>query len=71
MRELKIGRAKDNDIFIDDNSVSRYHAVLVLSDDEFVIVDNNATNGTFVNALIYHLGDKASSLLLDNGHTIC
>jgi hypothetical protein len=49
MRELKIGRAKDNDIFIDDNSVSRYHAVLVLSDDEFVIVDNNATNGTFVN----------------------
>jgi 23S rRNA pseudouridine1911/1915/1917 synthase len=28
-------------------------------------------NGTFVNALIYHLGDKASNLLLDNGHTIC
>ncbi len=49
MRELKIGRAKDNDIYVDDNSVSRYHAVLVLSDDEYVIVDNNATNGTFVN----------------------
>jgi hypothetical protein len=49
MTELRIGRSKKNEIFIDDNSVSNYHAILIISQDEYAIVDHNSTNGTFVN----------------------
>ncbi len=44
-----IGRSPDNDIFLDDVTVSRKHAVLVQSDGEFRIEDLGSLNGTFVN----------------------
>jgi hypothetical protein len=44
-----IGRSPDNDIFLDDVTVSRKHAVLVHADGEFRIEDLGSLNGTFVN----------------------
>ena len=45
----KVGRSRDNDIFIVDPSVSRSHAVLDVRNGELVVRDNGSTNGTFVN----------------------
>jgi FHA domain/zinc-ribbon domain len=44
-----IGRSPDCDIFLDDVTVSRRHAVLERSDDSFTIEDQGSLNGTFVN----------------------
>jgi hypothetical protein len=44
-----IGRSPDCDIFLDDVTVSRKHAVLVQRDGELVIEDQGSLNGTFLN----------------------
>jgi len=44
-----IGRDKGMDIFLDDNSVSREHAVLFFYNNRFYIRDLKSTNGTIVN----------------------
>ena len=50
-RERKsVGRTKENDLTIDDQSVSKIHASLVLnSDNELMVADTGSTNGTFIN----------------------
>ncbi|HZQ15206.1 MAG TPA: FHA domain-containing protein [Gaiellaceae bacterium] len=45
----RIGRSPDCDIFLDDVTVSRNHAVLVEEDGKFFVEDQNSLNGTFVN----------------------
>jgi hypothetical protein len=45
----RLGRSRDNDIFIVDPSVSRHHAVLEMRDGKLVVRDTGSTNGTFVN----------------------
>ncbi len=44
-----IGRSPDNDVFLDDVTVSRKHAVVVQDGGEFRIEDLGSLNGTFVN----------------------
>ena len=44
-----IGRSPDCEIFLDDVTVSRKHAVLQRRDKTFVIEDLGSLNGTFVN----------------------
>jgi hypothetical protein len=44
-----IGRSPECEIFLDDVTVSRKHAVLVRNDDEYRIEDLGSLNGTFVN----------------------
>lgn len=44
-----IGRSPDCDIFLDDVTVSRRHAVLLERDGHFVVEDLGSLNGTFVN----------------------
>jgi len=46
---VSIGRNKDNDIQIDDPSVSAYHAKLVSFFKPTYIQDLRSTNGTYVN----------------------
>jgi hypothetical protein len=46
---LTIGRSPDADIFLDDVTVSRRHAVLVRWPGGFAIEDQGSLNGTFVN----------------------
>ena len=43
------GRHPDADIFLDDVTVSRKHAVLVQKDGGFFIEDQGSLNGTFLN----------------------
>ena len=52
--EIKIGRAKLNDIILNDPSVSRVHAVIKFEKGKLSIVDSS-TGGTFIN------NDKVSS----------
>ena len=62
-----VGRTKENDLAIEDESVSKIHAALVLnSDSRLMVADTGSTNGTFINgeriaygrAFIINDGDK-------------
>src|SRR5271155_5565586 len=44
----RIGRRTDNDIVLDDDDVSRYHAVVIDTGSSFVISDLRSTNGVQV-----------------------
>jgi hypothetical protein len=46
---LTIGRSPDCDVFLDDVTVSRKHAVLVREGEELRIEDLGSLNGTFLN----------------------
>lgn len=45
---VTIGRKADNDLRVDNLSVSNHHARVVKDGDRFVIEDDGSTNGTFV-----------------------
>ncbi len=50
MKIIKIGRALDNDLVIDDATASRYHCHIVKNgDNTYEIFDDKSRNGTFVN----------------------
>ena len=44
-----VGRHPDSDIFLDDISVSRRHAVFLRSPQGFTVRDSGSLNGTYVN----------------------
>ena len=44
-----IGRSPDADVFLDDVTVSRTHAVIVRDDSGWKIEDTGSLNGTYVN----------------------
>lgn len=46
---MSLGRDQTADIVIDDPTVSRKHAEIVHSNDEFVLMDLGSKNGSFVN----------------------
>jgi hypothetical protein len=46
---VTIGRSPDCDIFLDDVTVSRRHAILAQRDGRFYIEDQGSLNGTFLN----------------------
>ena len=51
MQELTIGRSPDNSIIINDSSVSRRHATLIIAQNEYSVKDLGSANGTFVNGM--------------------
>lgn len=55
MKQLKIGRNDDNDIVIKNQSVSRYHAIIHITDTYIIFEDLESSNGSFVN------GNRVSS----------
>jgi pSer/pThr/pTyr-binding forkhead associated (FHA) protein len=47
---LSVGRTKENDLWLDDGSVSKIHAALVWnSENQLMVADTGSTNGTFIN----------------------
>jgi pSer/pThr/pTyr-binding forkhead associated (FHA) protein len=57
---MTIGRRPDSDVFLDDVTVSRDHALVVRRGDEFHLDDLGSLNGTYVNRRrieSHHLAD--------------
>jgi uncharacterized RDD family membrane protein YckC len=48
-RVISIGRDPSNDLVLSDSMVSRRHAILEQRDDQYILRDNNSSNGTLVN----------------------
>lgn len=48
-RPITMGRRPDNDVVVDDDTVSRRHALSIESPDGYVLTDLTSTNGIFVN----------------------
>lgn len=46
---INVGRARDNQIILDDPTVSRHHAWVKAEGENFVVFDVGSANGTFVN----------------------
>ena len=46
---MTVGRAPDSDVFLDDVTVSRNHAVLVRRAGQWHLDDSGSLNGTYVN----------------------
>jgi pSer/pThr/pTyr-binding forkhead associated (FHA) protein len=61
---MSIGRARDNDIVIENLSVSRNHARIRRSDAKYILTDLNSANGTFVNNV------RVNKIELFDGDTI-
>ena len=59
-----IGRAPDNDIFIDSQFVSRHHAQLAVSEAGCAVEDLNSTNGVFIG------DDRVTKQILEDGDVI-
>ena len=52
-KDISIGKALSNEICIKDNPIiSRVHAMIRFIDGDFVILDNDSTNHTFVNSFV-------------------
>ena len=51
MKEIKIGRSSSNDIVINESSVSRLHASIMVDGENIYVVDHGSTNGTYINGL--------------------
>ncbi len=63
-KTIRIGKKKDNDIVIDDATVSRNHSEIEATSDSFLLRDLNSTNGTFIN------GTKVKEAFLSPGDVI-
>jgi hypothetical protein len=46
---MSIGRRPESDVFLDDITVSRDHALLIRRGDEWYLDDGGSLNGTYVN----------------------
>jgi hypothetical protein len=64
LRPLSIGRDGDNDIVLNDSSVSRHHARVELSADYAQIIDQGSANGVYVN------GERVQTALITPGARI-
>lgn len=47
-RTIRIGRAADNSVQLDDRHVSRIHAEITLDGTHFIVEDRKSANGTFI-----------------------
>jgi DNA-binding NtrC family response regulator len=46
---ITIGAMEDNDLVVNDETVSRYHCKIVQEDNGYLLQDLQSTNGTFIN----------------------
>ncbi|MBK9154814.1 MAG: FHA domain-containing protein [Chloracidobacterium sp.] len=67
-----IGRAKDNDIILNDRRVSRKHARIAGNADGFVLIDGSVENGTLVRSInhVFINGAPVLEKKLESGDVI-
>jgi len=75
---VSIGRSPESDVFLDDVTVSRKHAQILRSGNEFSISDMHSLNGAYVNSIsvtnqLLRMGDeiqigKFHALFFGNSH---
>jgi len=63
-QRVTLGRVADNDLQIEDESISSHHAEFVEQEGEFFLRDLHSTNGTLVN------GEKIKEQILKDGDMI-
>ena len=63
-RLTSLGRSVENDISLDDITVSRRHAVLEATPEGFTVHDNGSLNGTYVNQ------ERITTSILEHGDEI-
>ncbi len=61
---IEAGRHQDSDIFLDDVTVSRRHAVFRREGDSFTVADAGSLNGTYVNR------DRIEKVRLNDGDEV-
>ena len=67
-RRLNVGRASDNELMLNDASVSKIHAALLMSSEGTLLVaDTGSTNGTYINGRRIAYGE---SRLIEDGDVV-
>jgi hypothetical protein len=67
-KRLNVGRASDNELMLNDASVSKIHAALMMSSEGTLLVaDTGSTNGTYINGRRIAYGE---SRLIEDGDVI-
>ncbi|HKG45495.1 MAG TPA: FHA domain-containing protein [Pyrinomonadaceae bacterium] len=67
-RRLNVGRASDNDLTLNDASVSKIHAALLMTTEGALLVaDTGSTNGTYLNGRRIAYGE---SRLIEDGDVV-
>jgi len=67
-KRLNVGRASDNELMLNDSSVSKIHAALLMSSEGTLLVaDTGSTNGTFINGRRIAYGE---SRLIEDGDVV-
>ena len=62
---VTLGRREDNDIVLDDGTVSGLHAIIIVDGEgNYTIADQNSTNGSTVN------GEKIGTVQLNSGDIV-
>jgi hypothetical protein len=67
-KRLNVGRASDNELTINDASVSKIHAALLMtSEGTLLVADTGSTNGTYINGRRITYGE---SRLIEDGDVV-
>jgi len=66
---IKIGALDDNDVVLDDETVSRNHCRIVQEDDHYVVIDQGSTNGTHINGVRIREAFLSPNVILCVGNT--
>ncbi len=66
---ISIGTLHDNDIVLDDDTVSRHHCRIVQEDDVYVVVDLDSTNGTHINGVKIREAYLTPNIVVTVGNT--
>ena len=67
-KRLNVGRASDNELTINDGSVSKIHAALLMTaEGTLLVADTGSTNGTYLNGRRIAYGE---SRLIEDGDVI-